>query len=170
MHTRPARAGNAEAMTPRSKDELFEAGKDHIFKWCTLNGGVNSCAAMGYAGRQWSWPGYIVDRTPFGVLAHELGHHVEGAHGAKGGQRSHVWRPLDTKPLTSYCPDDNEWFAELFRLFVTNPDLFQALRPKIAHLFKADWGNPVETRPWREVLGIERQIRAAENRVARGQS
>ncbi len=35
-----------------------------------------ACASIGLAGRQWSYLGYVVDRPPYGVIAHELGHHV----------------------------------------------------------------------------------------------
>lgn len=178
-----------------TKDDLYLAGIEHITKWCEANGvqvprvvarsgkpdfGVcayyrngeiqiwpSSCAGLGLAGRQWSWPGYSTDRTPYGVLAHELGHHVDNQHGPRGGYRSHVWRPLDAKPLTGYCPNDNEWFAELFRLFVTNPDLFRALRPKIEGLFFGDWPVRAEARSWREVLaGSSRHIAVIEKRVA----
>ncbi len=179
-----------------SKAELLERGLERIDEWCKLNGfttptveihpegkptfGVcayyrrsridiwpSACAAIGTAGRSWSYPGYVVDRTPFGVLAHELGHHVDLAHGPAGGSRSHGWRPEDPTPLTGYCPNDNEWFAELFRLFVTNPDLLLALRPKVhAHMALA-WRS-IEVRPWREVLAdAPRQLRAAENKVKR---
>lgn len=182
-----------------NRHELFGAGVAHITKWCELNRvelprivtrsgrpdfgvcafyrdgqidiWVDSCAGLGLAGRSWSWPGYVVDRTPYGVLAHELGHHVEKAHGPRGGYRSHVWRPLDATPLTGYCPNDNEWFAELFRLFVTNPDLFDRLRPKVADLFGADWPGLAETRPWQDVLaGSARHIKATINRLAKVKS
>lgn len=177
-----------------TKEELYEAGCAHMHKWCLLNGvetplvrthvgkpdfgvcayyrdgvihiWIQSCAGLGKAGRQWSWPGYSTDRTPYGVLAHELGHHVDNQHGPRGGSRSHFWRPLDAKPLTSYCPNDNEWFAELFRLFVTNPDLFSALRPKIADLFFGDWPARAEARGWRDVLAASpRHIAAAERKL-----
>jgi hypothetical protein len=101
------------------------------------------------------------------VLAHELGHHVDKQHGAAGGDRSHRWRPTDPESLTGYAPNDNEWFAELFRLFVTNPDLLKAIRPKIYSLFEAEWKS-VEVRPWREVLAaVPRQLKAAENKIFR---
>ncbi len=177
-----------------TKDELFQRGKAHIAEWCSVNGvdcprvnprvgapdfgvcayyrdgeieiWVNSCAALGKVGRQWSWPGYVVDRTPYGVLAHELGHHVDRQHGPAGGVLSHLWRPLDMAPLTGYCPNDNEWFAELFRLFVTNPDLFRRVRPKIYDLFFAEW-SPVEHRAWEDVLsGSTRHLAAATNKIA----
>jgi hypothetical protein len=177
-----------------TKDELFEVGLEHITNWCRANGvapprvethtgapdfgvcayyrdgvihiWIKSCAALGRTGRIWSWPGYVVDRTPYGVLAHELGHHVDWQHGPRGGYRSHVWRPLDAKPLTGYCPNDNEWFAELFRLFVTNPDLFAHVRPQLADLFFGEWHYKVELRPWRAVLaGSPRHVAAAENKI-----
>lgn len=179
-----------------TKDELFESGKRHIGLWCALNGvdmpkiethtgkpafsvcayyrdnqieiWVNSCAGIGLAGRQWSYPGYVVDRTPYGVLAHELGHHVDKQHGARGGYRSHAWRPLDVKPLTGYCPNTNEWFAELFRLFVTNPDLFRAVRPRIADQFFAEWPKRAEHRLWTDILKASpRHLAAASNKIAK---
>jgi len=127
----------------------------------------NACAAIGTAGRCWSYPGYSVDRTPFGVLAHELGHHVDKQHGAKGGTLSHLWRPTDPEALTGYCPNSNEWFAELFRLFVTNPDLLRMLRPKVWPLFSTSWVS-VERRAWYEVLAAApRQLAVAHKRIAR---
>jgi hypothetical protein len=179
-----------------TKQVLFQFGVTRINTWCVANSikapyvyanwqgncdfGVcayyrkgtisiwpNQCAAIGTAGRQWSFPGYCVDRTPFGVLAHELGHHVDCAHGAAGGTLSHIWRPIDPVPLTSYCLNDNEWFAELFRLFVTNPDLLRVVRPRIWSLFDHSWIS-VETRDWQTVLAsAPRQLAAARNRIAR---
>lgn len=179
-----------------SKEILLQAGESRMSSWCKLNEtmaarvvahwtgkcpfGVcayyrngqidiwpNMCAAIGTAGRQWSYPGYVVDRTPFGVIAHELGHHVDHQHGPAGGDLSHKWRPVHPKPLTGYCPNDNEWFAEHFRLFVTNPDLLSKIRPKVYALFAEKWKS-VETRPWQEVLaGADRQIRAAQNKIAK---
>ena len=179
-----------------TKAEMLSLGKQLIQAWCEANcikppyvlehwkgkcdfgvcayyrnGTIeiwpHMCAATGTAGRQWSYPGYVVDRTPFGVLAHELGHHVDGQHGAAGGILSHRWRPIDPKPLTSYCPNDNEWFAELFRLFVTNPNLLRNVRPIAWQLFSRQWAS-VETRKWNDVLAsAPRQLQAARNRIAR---
>lgn len=184
----------ASAEHVESKVELFERGKAHIHRWCDLNEvkpprinprtgspdfgvcayyrdgeieiWIQSCAAIGRFGRQWSYPGYVVDRTPYGVLAHELGHHVDRQHGPAGGVLSHLWRPLDAEPLTSYAPNDNEWFAELFRLFVTNFDLFRLVRPKIQDLFYNEWPCIAETRPWTEVLAASpRHLSAAQNKI-----
>lgn len=181
-------------MDRMSKDDLFQKGTHHINTWCDSNKvdrpkiepclgsptfgvcayyrdgvihiWVKSCAEIGLAGRQWSWPGYVVDRTPYGVLAHELGHHVDKAHGARGGKLSHAWRVLDPEPLTSYCPNNNEWFAELFRLFVTNPDLMRHVRPKIFGHFLNVWPVTAEHRPWQVVLeGSVRHQNAAQNKI-----
>lgn len=178
------------------KRGLFDRGGLHIGLWCELNDikiptiveseepkkygtcayyrdgaiyiSVGACAAPGRAGRQWSWPGYVVDRTPYGVLAHELGHHVDQQHGPAGGFLSHVWRPLDADPITSYAPNDNEWFAELFRVFVTNPHLFRLVRPHIADLFQEQWPARAETRPWQEVLAESpRHLKAAANKIVK---
>lgn len=96
------------------------------------------CARPGTAGRAWSWPGYVVDRTPHGVVCHELGHHVDWL---SGNVRGHYWSDYSAtlraktkeRPLTGYCDNDAEWFAEIFRLFVTNPDLLSRVRPKTAY-------------------------------------
>lgn len=133
------------------------------------------CAAIGLAGRSWSYPGYVVDRTPFGVIQHELGHfvdfHSSGARkrGAYFGEFSSSLRQeVKEAPITSYCPNDAEWFAEIFRLYVTNPDLLLRIRPKAAReLFKRF--KPVVTEPWDTVLegAPERVFAAARKKFAK---
>lgn len=86
----------------------------------------------------YSWPAFISDRTPYGVIQHELGHHIDEAMSnvdiyrtAPGNFFSDkINRASLEKPITSYCPNTQEWFAEIFRLFVTNPNLLQQIRPK----------------------------------------
>ena len=112
-------------------------------KYMGIHIAVPRCAAPIGIGRAWSWPGYVIDRTPYGVLQHELGHHVDELFST---------RPLKIKadlfsyriylkslepPLTKYLGTDQqaqtfylEWFAEHFRLFVTNPDLSLSIAPK----------------------------------------
>ena len=161
-----------------TKRNLFERGQLHIFMWCNANRvtfyrsgviyiSVRACAEVGRAGRAWSWPGYTVDRTPFGVLSHELGHHVEGAHGASGGVRAPRWMEETREPaITSYAPNANEWFAEMFRVFITNPDLLRLVRPRVHALMVGEW-QPIETRSWRDVLsGSARHLTAAERKIA----
>lgn len=96
---------------------------------------ITKCAPLGYGGRSWSWPGYVVDRTPYGVLCHELGHFVDyklsGKKGSYFGDFSvKLRRDTQEDPVTTYCPNDAEWFAEIFRLFVTNHALLKELRPR----------------------------------------
>lgn len=100
---------------------------------------VEKCASLGYGGPAWSWPGYTVDRTPYGVVQHELGHHVDEDYcNRKGVALSQViYAASGEPPMTGYLGTDNklktfymEWFAEIFRLFITNPDFCRRLRPK----------------------------------------
>jgi hypothetical protein len=96
----------------------------------------------------YSWPGFISDRTPYGVIQHELGHHVDEIMSGLDVYRNKpgnffsdkIREQSGEKPITSYSPNTMEWFAEIFRLFVTNPLLLERIRPKaykaIAEHFK----------------------------------
>lgn len=132
---------------------------------------LGKCACPGHAGRAWSWPGYVIDRTPYGVLQHELGHHADMVHSHtkdryRGNYSIDVRFVTKEDPLTSYCPNDGEWFAEMFRLFVTNPDLLRLVRPKT---FKALSRKFIvaETRSWDAVLADapERTIAMAQKKM-----
>lgn len=130
---------------------------------------VERCATAVGVGRAWSWPGYVIDRTPYGVLAHELGHHVDhlrsrpakNPHDVESLFSWDIQNVSGEKPLTGYLGhyEPNrpahatmEWFAENFRLFVTNPDLCQRLRPKFYQaLITADI-RPVGSEHWKTVL------------------
>lgn len=129
-----------------------------------------ACAAIGRAGRQWSYPGYVIDRTPYGVVAHELAHYVDDAHGPLGGRYGVAWRKgTRATPLTGYCPNSNEWFAELFRLYVTNPDLLRWVRPYVYSLMHAEW-QPATSRDWKWILrNAPRQRAAAQNKIHQAQ-
>lgn len=117
---------------------------------------LEACAAIGTAGMAWSYPGYTVDRTPYGAIQHEIGHHVDVTHSTvfrhyRGDFSINLRKETAEAPLTSYCPDDGEWFAEIFRLFVTNPDLLSILRPATYQRLR-DQFTPVVTDPWDKVL------------------
>lgn len=160
---------------------LLVYGEQLLLQWCTLNAvsppeikawytdvpfdacayyrdnviqiWPNECARVGVSARQWSYPGYVVDRTPYGVLQHELGHHVDEAFEYRGGVLSTRWRrETGEEQLTNYCTNDMEWFAEIFRLFVTNPDLLRLLRPISYTRMIERWPARAETRTWPEVL------------------
>jgi hypothetical protein len=130
---------------------------------------VKACAGIGKAGRAWSYPGYVTDRTPFGVMAHELDHHVDMAHGSKPGLISReMYHSTKEEAISGYSPNVNEWFAEIFRLFVTNPNLLLHIRPKMYQKLM-DRYLPIETRAWDEVIDAERQRNAARNKIAQVQ-
>lgn len=117
---------------------------------------VEKTAHIGTAGRAWSYPGYVADRTAYGVLAHELGHHADVTRSTiKGAYFGNYSRDMRTATreaqITGYSPNDGEWFAEIFRLFVTNPDLLRRIRPKTFALLRQDF-EPVETRDWLDVI------------------
>lgn len=187
-----------------TKDEMLEAGRFRMIAFCLTNGisvpvvnvvrkadwrfdacayyradvitiCVEKCASIGTAGRAWSYPGYHIDRTPYGVLQHELGHHVDrersAVKGAYGGDFSTQLRAASREPkLTGYCPNDWEWFAEMFRLYVTNPSLLLAMRPATHALIGAAGFQDVEPRSWREVLADApwRTLEMAERNTGHG--
>jgi hypothetical protein len=188
-------------VTYETKQSLFDRGHDLIMRFCDRNGltlpsvvrvpkadwHVNACAyyrpveikiclercaAIGVAGMAWSFPGHSVDRTPYGVLAHELGHHVDMQRSTRrdryrGDFSVGMRAATGEEPLTSYCPDDGEWFAEMFRLFVTNPDLLGELRPRTYRAL-ADQFKPVFLDTWRERLAgaPDRTITSIERKLA----
>ncbi len=125
--------------------------------------GINICLERcGYPctqspSRNWSWPASITDRTPYGVLAHELGHHCDWLTGVRKGSYfseycEEVMHLAQEPAITSYAPNPAEWLAEMFRLFTTNPDLLKHLRPKTHALLLHKW-KPMGKLDWRVVLG-----------------
>lgn len=189
------------------KQALAAAGVEHLHRWCSLNGlaapsltvvqdgwkipacgyyrseairvCVPLCASLGYAGRAWSWPGYAVDRTPFGVIAHETGHWIDDISSTRrpragGTELSRAIRAAAKEPaITGYAPNGAEWFAEMFKLFITNPDLLRLTRPRtyseITRRFK-----PLDLGDWRTALinhrASDRIIRAAMNRIEKAKA
>lgn len=123
--------------------------------------------------RLWSWPGSSVDRTPYGVLAHELGHHVDW-HESEVKERYYgnysydLCRHSGEPSLTGYgVGEDHEWFAEMFRLFVTNHALLRWLRPRTWALLVDEGWEPVGGNDWVEELGPgvpDRVVRALERK------
>lgn len=107
--------------------------------------------------RNWTWPASTTDREPYGVIAHELGHHldylVSESKGNYGGNFSINLRKITKEPpLTSYCDNDWEWFAEIARLFITNHALLALLRPK-THAILVKKFKPISGDDWRAPLG-----------------
>lgn len=143
-----------------SEDQLYYLGTCGFYRRNKIHVMTSKCARPGRGGMAWSWPGYVIDRTPYGVYAHELGHHCDVLLGEGLGIRSgKYWSDFSTKlmnqsgepKLTNYCPNPSEWFAEMMRLFITNSDLLRCARPKTYKLL-TDYLTPVVTQPWRKVL------------------
>jgi hypothetical protein len=135
---------------------------------------VGACASIGVGGPAWSYPGYVVDRTPYGVLQHELGHHVDVTRSTRRGNYYgdfgvRIREHSGEERITSYCPDDAEWFAEMFRVFVTNPDLLRCVRPRtyrelsaVFHpLFTDTWRDRIKDAPARTIAAAEKRVEAA---------
>jgi hypothetical protein len=186
-----------------TKQALYDRGVDLLWTFCEANGlkvpevkreppagwpfgvcayyradritiCVEKCAAIGVAGMAWSFPGHSVDRTPYGVIAHELGHHVDLARSTRrdryrGDFSLEMRARCAEAPLTSYCPDDGEWFAEMFRLFVTNPDLLHQLRPRTFRDLLGMGFVPVFDDPWYSRLAEapERTVQSIINKLAK---
>ena len=119
------------------------------------------CAHPGNGIRSWSYPGHIIDRTPYGVINHELGHYVDNL---SGWNLLKEWLSLEDEPLTGYgtrgvrvykgqtlTDRRHEDFAEVFRLFVTNPQLLHAVRKKSYDMLRIEYV-PVEHRHWAVIL------------------
>lgn len=132
---------------------------------------VERCAHIGYGGRAWSYPGYVVDRTPYGILAHETGHRMDFSRSGKRGPyfgdfsvalRGRTGEP----PITTYAPNDAEWFAEIARLFITNPDLLRLIRPRTYKELRSQF-EPVFSDSWEQRLegAPDRTIKAAKNKI-----
>ncbi len=128
---------------------------------------VDKCASVGLAGRCWSWPGYPVDRTPYGVHCHELGHYLDCRQG--DFESVGIRRDSGEDSLTGYGPNTAEWYAEMVKLYLTNPDLLRLLRPKTYQQLRERY-EPVVTQSWEQVLrkAPERTRTAAARRIQKG--
>jgi len=151
--------------------ELWHVSACAYYRKDTIKICVNKCAPIGTAGRAWSYPGYVIDRTPYGVLPHEIGHHVDFYKSHRRGKyygdfsialRGQTGEP----PITTYAPNDAEWFAEIFRLFITNPDLLRLIRPRTYKELRSQF-EPVFSDRWDERLAgaPERTLKAARNKI-----
>lgn len=196
----PRRFGNL------SQDQLFDIGTRIVTRFCLVNRllvprfnpvgdiRVNACAyyrpetgiviqlnrcarpAKQAQVRNWNWPGNTVDREPIGVLAHELGHHVDYYKSSLDGLKTgsyygeysiNLRKESGESQISGYCDNDSEWFAEIFRVFVLNHALLRELRPKAHALLVGSW-EPISAEDWRTPLGEDvpqRIIRSIKNKL-----
>lgn len=133
--------------------------------------------------RRWSWPGSTVDRTPYGVVCHELGHHADWFLSeekmAYFGDYGLTLCGVSGDPSISTYGESNgwEWFAEMMRLFISNHALLMHLRPRTWEMLLDDW-TPVSGDDWvgelgegvpdRVVTALERKIGEVERKARKG--
>ncbi len=148
---------------PRPNDVDVET-MDRLRRRYSHGFGINICyplcqvPAGEQRSRNWSWPGNRVDRTVFGVIAHELGHHCDWIisdirYRYSGDYSSLLRAESGEKPLTSYCENSAEWFAEIMRLFITNPAFLKLIRPRSFQLICDRFTPCFQTDDWRANLG-----------------
>lgn len=140
----------------------FCASPEIVVSW-------SHCAHIGSSGMAWSYPGYVIDRTPYGVIQHELGHYwfdLQRMNG-KDAVGEMVAVSSSEEPITGYHPNPEEKCVEMFRLYVTNPNLLAQIRPN-AYAWLRERIATVETRNWKEILSNapERTIQQAEKKIA----
>lgn len=125
---------------------------------CIVN--LERCAEPAWrpSPRRCSWPGWKTDRTPAGVVCHELGHHVAWWNykqkGAYWREFAEVLKRLSKlKRISSYEPVPEEAFTETFRLFMTNPDLLRCGNPGRYDILVNELKLlPIETRRYDDVF------------------
>lgn len=113
--------------------------------------------------RMWSYPRYKIDRTPLGVVAHELGHYVDHMMGYPSGGMG-----CKARPISGYEPNASERFAETMRLFILNPNLLEEGSPERYKFCRQTLGlRPVTTSTWADRLrsagAPDRFIEAGQN-------
>jgi hypothetical protein len=148
-------------------------GRPRDFGWYTANkvhvNVKHTRPATVTPGFAWTYPGYKADLTAYGVTAHEVGHHVQAVkHVVREDIRSIVVRE---PRVTSYEPNANESFAEMMKVFITNPDLLRVGRPlRWAFLTLHLRFKPVDDRPWTDVLAAAHPkfVAAAHNWIKQG--
>jgi hypothetical protein len=126
-------------------------------------------------GFSWSFTGYKADLTAPGVLAHEVGHHVQNMLELGRVGRVEIVRLMNDvrkhePQVSSYEPNIDESFAEAMKLFILNPELLRVGRPKRWSVLTNVLGlKPLHDEDWRCILqhAHVRLIAAAENWIAR---
>lgn len=121
---------------------------------------LESCAKLTKEGqvRNWNWPGNTTDRTPYGVTMHEFGHFVDDYISRLNHGRSFsswVHAVSLEKPISGYAPNDSEWFAEMFRVYMSNPQLLQLIRPKAYDAIERKLTGHRRILHWRAALNCE---------------
>lgn len=113
-------------------------------------------------GFYWSFTGSKCDLTPAGILAHEMGHHIDK-----------LLNSISLKVISvskKYNNIKRELFAEYLGRFITNPDLVKRVMPNVYNIFAQKLCLiPAIVDDWRTVLqnAHEKIIRQNENFIKR---
>lgn len=146
------------------------AGTYHNFRRRVVAVDISRCILRGRFRGLPCWEGGMDDLSPYGVLCHEIGHHVDRTLGTRRGSRwqcaDTVWREIVEEEEAISClePDVLESFAEAVRLFITNNELLKVGRPVRWEYLTSRLGltppSQVEQRPSHRIVDhIDRWIR-----------
>ncbi len=109
-----------------------------------------------WADREHTYPGYKLDFTPYGIVCHEVGHHVDYTlKKSRVLSNTREWKRIvdNEEAVSPYEPNYQEAFAEAFRLFLTNPDLLRVSRSDRWDYFVDRLRlNPPHEMSWKTVL------------------
>lgn len=121
-------------------------------------------------GFSWSFTGYKADLTAPGVIAHELGHHLDWHRHVEHEDWARIVRhepQIGSYGATCVAED----IAESTRIFVLNPDLLRQGRPsRYAYFTEVAGLEPVVEELWHDVLlfAHDRMLAAAHRWIASG--
>lgn len=120
-------------------------------------------------GYDWSFPGYVQDLTPYGILAHEFGHYISDMLGKKFRKNFVNIRKMEENVTSTDDRGLDEKMAEAARLFITNPDLLKRGRPLRYEIFSQHY-TPIVRNRWKTVLSHAHPkiVTAAERWIERG--
>lgn len=159
-----ANAARREA-DPRSKDLLNEKWLGVYQRswpggWSAVAVNLEKCHTqrrLNPSGMQpfWQAPGASHDFTPFGVMCHEVGHHVDYILHPRAYSRQNGFQDVvdNEEEVSSIEHNVLESFAEAIRLFMTNPTLLREGRPdRYEYVTKGMGLKPLHEHGWRTVL------------------
>jgi hypothetical protein len=116
---------------------------------------------------RWSHPAWKTDRTAFGVVLHETGHHIECV--LPYHLYTTNWNEVRRgKKISGYEPNYSEAFAETIRLFIGNPDLLRRSIPArynyLCHVLKL---RPVVVMDYKTSIGNSKYFAAADKWITK---
>ncbi len=155
---------NLDEPTRNNQRLLHFIGTCGFYRRSVVHVSVARCASPAKApmSRMWSYPRHKIDRTPIGVVAHEVGHHVDTMLGYPSRSiPKDLWR----RPVSGYEPNASELFAESMRLFILNPHLLKSGSPLRYEFLRGLGLQPATRQKWDTKLkkAPERVVTAARN-------